>query len=344
MGVKYDIRAHTLKELNELVGRKKLEIEEGKSKILSRNTLVKDYAQEYLETYRRDVCGDDQYKALCSQMRTRIVPAIGNLRLVEVKRTNCQQILNKMRGMSHTHIKKVSQLLKAMFEAAVDDDLLTKSPAHKLKMPQAVAGTHRALTGREETIFKEIYINHRRGSWIEFMRCTGCRPGETERVYGRHIDFKNRRIFIDGTKSKKAKRWVPFWSDMSDVLIERLRDASKEPFKPLFVNSLGRPLKLHVRQRWWAEIKDAYEVITTNDFGFTSPFPADVVPYCFRHTYATDLKAMGLSLIIIADYLGHAPDVTKIYAHDSEASFELGRSIIEKYANKDTSQHAEKDY
>jgi hypothetical protein len=68
------------------------------------------------------------YRDLTSQNRVLIIPHIGSLQLKDVKPLHCQKILNAMGGLSATHIKKVRQLLYAMFEAALDNGLVPANP------------------------------------------------------------------------------------------------------------------------------------------------------------------------------------------------------------------------
>jgi integrase len=62
---------------------------------------------------------------------------------------------------------------------------------------------------------------------------------------------------------------------------------------------------------------------------------ADLVPYCLRHTYATDLQAAGVPINVAKTFLGHEDISTtgNIYTHDSKASFEDARAKIDAFKN-----------
>ncbi|MDR2156231.1 MAG: tyrosine-type recombinase/integrase [Clostridiales Family XIII bacterium] len=163
-------------------------------------------------------------------------------------------------------------------------------------MPKAKAGTHRALTQEERAVFDILFKAHKRGCWAEFMLMFGSRPAETKRIYGRHIDIDKRRVYIDGTKSQASKRWLPMRDDMRDRFRAFLADAAGEPFRPLFRKRDGGTIRQATRRRWWKFLKAAYEKESNRDAPdhANRPFPADLVPYCFRHAYATDLKGFGV--------------------------------------------------
>ena len=66
----------------------------------------------------------------------------------------------------------------------------------------------------------------------------------------------------------------------------------------------------------------------------------DLVPYCYRHTFCTDLEAAGVSLNEAARLMGHknVTVTSKIYTHESEASFERVSEQLNKYRKKSQKQ------
>lgn len=56
----------------------------------------------------------------------------------------------------------------------------------------------------------------------------------------------------------------------------------------------------------------------------------DLVPYCLRHTYCTDLEAAGVPINVAARLMGHANIqlTSKIYTHRSEVAFESAATAI----------------
>ena len=63
----------------------------------------------------------------------------------------------------------------------------------------------------------------------------------------------------------------------------------------------------------------------------------DLVLYCYRHTYCTDLQDAGVPINIAKDLMGHA-DISitsKIYTHSTEKSFNSARQLINKLHSSD---------
>lgn len=64
----------------------------------------------------------------------------------------------------------------------------------------------------------------------------------------------------------------------------------------------------------------------------------DLVPYCLRHTYCTDLEAADVPINVTARLMGHANIqlTSKIYTHRAKVAFESAAATISKYYAPDT--------
>jgi integrase len=301
---------------------------------------VKEWAEIWLETYKEPAMSARGYKSTKSAYTARVAPVIGTMRLADVKPIHCQRILNDMSGLSKKHIKRVHEVMRAMFDAALDNGLLLLNPALKLTRPAAEDGTHRAITNTERAALIRACEENERAKkyslWVKFMLYCGLRPDETARVKGHHIDIKNKRLYIDGTKSKAAKRYVP----IPEELINELKETNFDPFGPVFATKQGKPLTESARKRHWQVIIRAMNIAMgceTHKGAVVPPYRVadDLVPYCLRHTYGTDLQDAGVPINIAKDLMGHEDIATtaNIYTHTSEAAFERAREMINE-ANK----------
>jgi integrase len=330
-GKKHDLTAKTTEELAVKVYQRKKDIDDGITRI-SKNMIVANWAMDYLETYRQSTVTPTTYKNLLTQYNNWIAPQIGKLRLVDVKATHCMKILNSMSGFSKSYITKVRQLLLNIFESAIDNELLYKNPARNLKIPVCTDGTHRALTVYERQVLLKVAETHEHGLWLLTMLYTGAGPGETARIQGQHIDFKGNRIFIDGTKTKTRKRWVP----LPAPLLTAYKNMGIEPFKYVFTNKWGSPINKTNRKRMWESVRHAMNLeMGGSEFKGEIVGPScvatDLTAYCLRHTYATDLEAAGVPINVAKRFLGHSNIKTtgNIYTHESESAFENARDLID---------------
>ena len=64
----------------------------------------------------------------------------------------------------------------------------------------------------------------------------------------------------------------------------------------------------------------------------------DLVLYCYRHTYCTDLQDAGVPINVAKELMGHS-DITitsKIYTHSTERSFNTARNLINRLHSNDS--------
>jgi len=69
-------------------------------------------------------------------------------------------------------------------------------------------------------------------------------------------------------------------------------------------------------------------------------FAADIVPYCLRHTYCTDLQAAGVPINLAKEFMGHEDirTTSKIYTHKSDKSFNNAANLINKFHSGESSK------
>ena len=98
-GKRYDITAKTIPELAVKVSDKKKALEEG-TIILNKNTIVTKWIEEWLETYVEPNVSSATLYAYECRIRVHINPAIGKMRLVDVRPLHLRKILNGASGSS----------------------------------------------------------------------------------------------------------------------------------------------------------------------------------------------------------------------------------------------------
>lgn len=118
------------------------ELEEGK--IIESNMLVKDWAQEWMQTYKIAVLSDEQYKDYQTRLNNHILPVIGSLRLKDVKAIHLQKIMRNINQLSGSRIKKIYQCLNQMLSAAETNELIAKIRQKRLRY-QSVKMEHTGL-------------------------------------------------------------------------------------------------------------------------------------------------------------------------------------------------------
>lgn len=311
------------------------DLEEGKR--IESNMLVRDWSNEWLQTYKMGTCNDKTFKDYETRLDKYILPEIGHIRLKDVKPVHLQRVMQNISAMSQSRIDKIHQCLGQVFTAAEENDLIQKSPTRGLKKPKGHSGTHRAITDEERKVILKVSQTHKHGLWVKLMLFCGLRTGETARVKLCHFDFEKKLLFIDGTKTDNAKRMVP----VPDDILQEVKGLKKDPFDYLFTNETGRPIQPHNRGRMWKSFKRAMHIEMGGQVfrdAIVPPFMVadDLVPYCLRHTFCTDLQDAGVPINVAKDLMGHS-DISltaKIYTHRTNISINMAAEMMEKFRSK----------
>lgn len=123
--------------------------------------------------------GSVLYVDLKSQAR-KITDIIGKIPLKDVRQADCKRVVQRMDGLSRGYICKVTQLMRAAFDAAVDEDYMLKNPVpKKIRMPENAKpnGRRRAATDIYIEITPEMFA----------LALTKINAAEDEKVPGKGV-------------------------------------------------------------------------------------------------------------------------------------------------------------
>lgn len=112
-------------------------------------------------------------------------------------------------------------------------------------------------------------------------------------------------LHIRGTKTAKSDRLVP----IPDELYEIIKNTPKNEFIACREN--GNPITDDNRSKLWESFARALNIsmgckMYRNQLLPPFPLADDLVPYCLRHTYCTDLARKGIDIRIAQKLMGHA--------------------------------------
>jgi len=355
-GKRYEATGKTLNEAHAKAAKKKLALENGEIGLSSDMTVAR-WAAEWLETYKANVVGEAHYYRLSHMITGVIVPAIGTLKLKQVKDVHLQKILNSRAGYSKSDLSKLRIIMRSMFRRARISRLIPYDPAEDLVLPAAKEGTHRSITDYEREKILALAETHYAGLWIKTMLYCGPRPGETRALDWRHVDFENKVIHVEqamkaGTtrigdpKSAAGVRDIP----IPDELYAALKAAPHDnPFEPVFKQlSTGKRHSQDSMQGMWESFKRELDIsmgakVYRNKIT-VSAVATDLVPYCLRHTYCTDLETAGVPINVARYLMGHAniAMTSKIYTHTTIKTLKDAAAKINTHHKKAPKDAADK--
>lgn len=323
---------------------------------ISSNMTVKRWAGEWLETYKSPKVGEGQYNNYLGMINGHILPEIGSMTVRSVKEVHLQKILGSCSGMSKSYLLMLRRTLKSIFYRAERSGMINSNPGADLELPECSDGSYRSVTGYEREKILSLADTHYAGLWIKAMMYTGIRPGESRALDWRHIDFETRMIHIEqsmkaGTmeigdpKSDAGVRDIPISNNLYDALLRERRG----PFEPVFLQPLGK--KRHTKSSMndmWNNFKRELGIsmgakVVRNQITI-SAVAADLVPYCLRHTFCTDLQDAGVPINIARYLMGHANIATtaKIYTDTTDKAKQIALKKINAAQAAENKKNAKK--
>lgn len=332
---------------------------------ISGNMTVKRWALEWLETYKKPVLADKQYKDYKLMLEKTIFPAIGSLRLVDVKDVHLQKIINGKAGQSKGRLTKLRSRINAMFKQAKISKIIAENPAEHLILPKSEDGSHRSITEFEREHFLKAASAHYAGLMFKTMLYCGLRTGEVVALDWRDIDFEKKRINVSKAmeagnnrikepKTKAGIREVP----IPDILYNELLTVKGDPFQPVFLQPKRKERHTQDSRRTaWDSLKKQIDVSMGAKFDkvkakdskmrtikVMSVVAPDFVPYCLRHTYCTDLQNKGVPINVAKYLMGHAniAITARIYTHISDVAIDTAADLINSNGGKTSGTSKEK--
>lgn len=329
-GKRYFVTGATEKEAIEKLALKRHELEEGKRQLDPQYMTVKMWAERCFEEYKSNIQPDTK-KNQWYRVNKWILSNIGDMRLKDVKPLHCQKIMNNMEGYAADTINKVLQLMRFIFDKAIQNNFIYENPAKYVNPPKGTKTSHRTITEAERNIILQVCDKEQKYIYFLFMLFCGCRNSEVAEIKGLDVEIMNEQpiLHIRGTKTKNSDRRVP----IPLYLYSRLPKI--EPFAYFVTNANGNKLSKANRQTLWNHFRRDLNIamgckVYRNKLVEPFPVAPDLTPYCLRHTYCTDLQKKGVDLRISKDLMGHA-DIAltaNIYTHtDMESILQAGQLL-----------------
>ena len=295
--------------------------------IVNKNTTVKRWVEQWLETDKKPAVGKRTFTEIESLLKNSITKDIGHMRLHEVKRINLQKVLNDRAGKSFSHVSKIKIYISELFDAAERDEIIIRSPARHLIMPETTRGTARAMTDEEYTAALELCKTHRAGLFVRLLLMCGLRRGEAIPLTWSDINFKKQTLTInkaaefikgrqevkDGAKTDAGNRTIKI-EDETLTALKIAKDKSKSILIfPSPVDS-GLMCEWHVDKMWKNFLRELDIALGAelhrNEIVKSIICPGDdsigLRLHSLRHTCITKLITNGANVKDVQLFAGHA--------------------------------------
>lgn len=280
---------------------------------------LNEWADTCLSVYKPNMKKGTMYDySYRNRLNRGVLMHLGEMEIGEIKPIDCQRVINLQIGRSAYQISQTMQIMNFLFNRAVDNDLIIKNPARNITKPSGPKQSRRSLTNEERERFLQA-IEDPINLPFAFMYYCGLRPSEAINVRSDDITQISGvpALHIRGTKTKNADRTVPLPDQLSTLIQKSLKTQNRasQSLSVMSYETLSR--------RWQVLRKKIHAA-------------PDLVPYCLRHTYCTDLLKKGIDIRIAQKLMGHSSiDLTStIYSHIDTDLFTITSERINSGRNE----------
>ncbi len=266
-------------------------------------------------------------------LRLHVLPTLGAREIGAVRRSDVQALVVCLgQRLAPKTVENTYRLIKSIFAAAVDDQVLPISPCRKVTR-QRVEQRHVVPLPLDKVRAAADLISPRLRALVLLSVGSGLRQGEALGLTVDRIDFLRREVTVDRQlasvpaspvglgplKTPASRRVVPLPSFVVDALAQHLAVYPAAPDGLVFTGSQGQ----HVARAWlhraWRTAISAAEL------------PESTTWHLLRHTYASILIDGGESVTVVARRLGHAnpSETLRTYSHLWPDSDERTRAVVD---------------
>lgn len=325
-------------------GRTKKEAEEKRDKAklmiaggwdIGNNATFEEMALAWLEEYKAKKKLSQRTKETTEGIFNRyLLPNLGYMKIREIKPAHIDLLLMNLSNLSQSTQKKCLNYAGVIFNKAIENDIIPKSPTANKKPTAEKPEKVRSLTDAQCRALLEATKGTRVYPFLVVLIFCGLRKGEALGLMWRDINFDTGLMTVDRSlvytldhregiinpmmKTDASHRKIP----MSEEVIEVLKKM-KRMSNSVYVFSMrdGKPLSEASFRRMWDLI--AYRTVggpSTGDY-IKKTIDFDVHPHQLRHTCCTRWIASGMTMKEVQYLMGHATaDMTmNVYAEYQES-------------------------
>lgn len=304
------------------------------SKAVKFETFCEEWFEEYAKTNLRNTT----YERLL-QLRGRIYPAIGHMRMDKITPRQIQTFVNSLskeganertgKPLAPKTIRHNLSLISDVFSYAVKMGVVAENPCSKVTIPKGEVKEKQIYTPAEVerflTLLNDEPLKYR--TFFYLMIYSGFRRGEMLGLEWKDVDFENniisvrrtsnytakKGVYTDTTKTKRSQRTLKFPQFIMDMLKEYKEEQDAEALRlgnkwvetdRLYVKWDGQPMQNGTPYFWLGEFCKKHDL----------PFYG---LHSFRHLFCSLLVNQGVDIVTVSGALGHScvSTTSNVYCH-----------------------------
>ena len=305
---------------------------------LTKAVKFEELCEEWFEEYAKYNLRSTTYERL-KQLKHRIYPAIGHLRIDKITPRQLQAFVNSLakdganeangKPLAPKTIRHNLSLISDVFGYAVKMGIVPDNPCSKVSIPKGEIKEKQIYSQEEMAVLltkmEDEPLKYR--AFFYLMAYSGFRRGEMLGLEWKDIDFENniisvhrtsnqtkaRGIYTDTTKTKRSQRTLKISPYIMGILKELKDEQDEEALKlgdywvdndRLFTKDNGEPQHPNTTYTWLKRFCERNGL----------PFHG---LHSFRHFAASSLISAGLDVTTVSGALGHCNSGTTLntYSH-----------------------------
>ncbi len=226
-----------------------------------------------------------------------------------INTTDIRSYLSSLEGIQVSTQGKKLSVIKSFFEWLVEEEIILKNPARRIKQIKQPKRLPKALTSTELEMLREACETKRERALIEVLYSTGCRLSEISNMKIENINWSSNSVRVVGKGNKER---VAYLNSKAVFHLERYFEdrRNNEDTSEYVFTTIRRPYRQ-------AQRKTIQDII--GNIASRTDITKKVTPHVFRHTMATLAVENGIELGDLQQLLGHSdPSTTLRYAEVSE--------------------------
>lgn len=281
----------------------------------------REVADAWLMVYKKPKLRESSFSTIKTTTENHIVRFFGDVKVADISPLQVQMFTASISHLSKSTQQMCLQNARAIFDVAVENDVIEKSPFSRTIKPSAEKSEEPiALTNTEAKALLEAVRGTRAHLFCLIALSTGMRRGEILGLMWEDIDWDRKKICVRHnkafptkandapvtafTKTEAGRRDLPIPSALYDILHDEfIRSKSK------FVLNMKNGQSLTK-----SSFHSLWKIVEARDLGF------DVHPHLLRHTFCTTCIESGMAIKDVQHLMGHAtPEITmRVYTHYRE--------------------------
>lgn len=220
-----------------------------------------------------------------------------------------RQYLSTREDVQNSTLATKLSVIKSFFVWLVDEEIVLRNPARKIKAPKQPKRLPKAFTQSELEKLREACFDTRERALVEVFYSTGCRMSEVANMRREDVNWQGQSIRVIGKGNKERIAYL------NEKAVFHLRKYLEEC--EYGENECEYVFSTDVRP--FRKLSNAGIANIIKKVGARTDIKESVHAHRFRHSMATHAITAGMELVDLQMLLGHEKaDTTLRYAHVSE--------------------------